>query len=68
MFILPPLLLLYTKEGITVRNKEGTLVYDRQSGRYDIRFVDDSYYGGLHCGTTFDVLINAVCESGSVLQ
>lgn len=23
----------------------------------DIRFSLDDYYGGLHCGTTFDVLV-----------
>ena len=40
--------------------REGTLVYDRQSGRYDIRFDIDSYYGGLHCGTSFEVLLNDV--------
>ena len=39
-------------------NKEGILIFDRQSYRYDIRFGLNSYYGGLHCGTTFDVLVN----------
>ncbi len=35
--------------------KTGTLCYDRESGRYDICFGLDSYYGGLHCGECFDV-------------
>ena len=29
---------------------EGTLFFDPESGRYDIRFGMDSFYGGLHCG------------------
>lgn len=35
--------------------KQGALVYDRESGRYDIRFELNEYYGGLHCGECFDV-------------
>jgi hypothetical protein len=38
--------------------KQGVLVYDEQSGRMDIRFGLEEYYGGLNCGTTMDVLIN----------
>ena len=37
--------------------KQGTLVYDMESGRYDIRFDLSSYYGGLHCGECFDVMV-----------
>ena len=37
--------------------REGALFYDKESGRYDIRFGLDSYYGGLHCGETFDVMV-----------
>ena len=37
--------------------REGTLIYDRQSGRYDIRYRQGGYYGGLHCGTCLDVLV-----------
>ena len=37
--------------------KQGTLVYDRATDRYDIRFDLDRYYGGLHCGECFDVMI-----------
>lgn len=38
--------------------KEGVLVFDKSTGRYDIRFNIDEYYGGLHCGDCFEVLIN----------
>lgn len=33
-------------------------VYDLSSERMDIRFGLESYYGGLHCGTGMDVLID----------
>ena len=35
--------------------KQGTLIFDEQADRYDIRFDLADYYGGLHCGETFDV-------------
>ena len=38
------------------RKRQGTLIYDEESGRYDIRFSLERYYGGLHCGECFDVL------------
>ena len=38
----------------------GNLFYDKESGRYDIRFGMESYYGGLHCGECFEVKINDV--------
>ena len=38
--------------------REGNLFYDKESGRYDIRFGMESYYGGLHCGECFEVKIN----------
>lgn len=38
--------------------KQGVLVPDLESGRMDIRFGLEEYYGGLHCGTTMDVNIN----------
>lgn len=41
------------------RKRQGTLVYDEESGRYDIRFSLEHYYGGLHCGECFDVLIGS---------
>ena len=37
--------------------KEGVLVYDELQKRIDIRFGLEEYYGGLHCGECFDVLI-----------
>ena len=37
--------------------KQGVLVYDERSGRMDIRFGLEEYYGGLHFGTTMDVLV-----------
>ena len=40
--------------------REGNLFYDKESGRYDIRFGMESYYGGLHCGECFEVQINDV--------
>ena len=40
--------------------REGNLFYDKESGRYDIRFGIESYYGGLHCGECFEVKINDV--------
>ena len=41
------------------RKRHGTLVYDEESGRYDIRFSLEHYYGGLHCWECFDVLIGS---------
>ena len=38
--------------------KVGTLVPQQSTGRMDIRFSPIDYYGGLHCGETFDVKIN----------
>ena len=40
--------------------REGNLFYDKESGRYDIRYGMESYYGGLHCGECFEVKINDV--------
>ena len=38
--------------------KQGVLVVDNESGRMDIRFGMEEYYGGLHCGECLDVLID----------
>ena len=44
--------------------KQGTLVYDRAMlDRYDIRFDLDRYYGGLHCGECFDVMVGGRVEA-----
>ncbi len=37
--------------------RHGTLIYDPNSDRMDVRFGVEEYYGGLHCGECFDVLI-----------
>lgn len=37
--------------------KQGALIFDKQTDRYDIRFDLADYYGGLHCGECFDVMI-----------
>ena len=39
--------------------RQGILVYDQETGRMDIQFGADDYYGGLHCGTTMEVFIGA---------
>ena len=41
-------------------HREGTLFYDTETGRYDIRFDLESFYGGLHCGECFDVKVKNV--------
>ena len=38
--------------------RQGALIYDENQDRIDIRFDLDDYYGGLHCGETFDVFID----------
>ena len=37
--------------------KQGALIFDETADRYDIRFDLADYYGGLHCGDCFDVMI-----------
>ena len=39
--------------------KHGCLIYDTDADRPDIRFSLNEYYGGLHCGQTFDVKIGS---------
>ena len=38
--------------------RQGVLVPDLQSGRMDIRFGLEEYYGGLHCGECMEVLVD----------
>lgn len=38
--------------------RQGVLVISVQTGRMDIRFGLDDFYGGLHCGTTMEALID----------
>ena len=35
--------------------KQGALIFDERSDRYDIRFDLADYYGGLHCGETLAI-------------
>lgn len=37
--------------------KQGTVIFDERTGRMDIRFGLADYYGGLHCGECFDVMV-----------
>ena len=37
--------------------KVGQLIWDASAQRVDIVYRDGTFYGGLHCGNTFDVLI-----------
>lgn len=48
--------------------KQGTLVYDHATDRYDIRFDLDCYYGGLHCGECFDVMVGGKWKSTRILS
>ncbi len=36
--------------------KQGTLFYDRKSGRYNFHYVDEDRrdYGSIHCGEAFE--------------
>lgn len=36
----------------------GILVYDYWQERYDIQFSTEEFYGGLHCGDQFKILVN----------
>ena len=38
--------------------QQGVLYFERQTERMDIHFENKEIYGGLHCGTTMEVLIN----------
>ena len=35
--------------------KQGALIFDETTDRYDIRFDLADYYGGLHCGECLEV-------------
>lgn len=37
--------------------KQGALIFDKTTDRHNIRFDLADYYGGLHCGECFDVMI-----------
>ena len=36
----------------------GSLIYDEGMERMDIRFGLEEYYGGLHCGTGMEVMLD----------
>ena len=38
--------------------RKGCLIYDEGSGRMDIRFGLEEYYGGLHCGEGMEVILD----------
>lgn len=38
--------------------QQGVLYFERQTERMDIRFENKEIYGGLHCGTAMEGLIN----------
>lgn len=38
--------------------RQGVLVLSTSTGRMDIRFGLDDFYGGLHCGTQMEALVN----------
>lgn len=43
--------------------KQGTLFYDKESGRYDFCYDCDGEtvnYGGIHCGEVFEFCLNDV--------
>lgn len=35
--------------------KYGVLFYNQECERYDIKFDDGGFYGGLHCGRVFEI-------------
>lgn len=38
--------------------RSGSLIYDERMERMDIRFGLEEYYGGLHCGTGMEVMLD----------
>ena len=48
--------------------KQGALIFDEQTDRYDIRFDLADYYGGLHCGECFDVMIGGKWPIAGILS
>ena len=52
-----PLLAVFMMDSGDAHMKQGALIFDEQTDRYDIRFDLADYYGGLHCGETFDVMV-----------
>ncbi len=42
---------------MSIRQRYGVLVYNKEMDRFDIQFDFDVYYGGLHCGQCLDVQV-----------
>lgn len=38
--------------------KEGVIIYDPSTDRLDVLYAEGGSYGGLHCGTVMEVLID----------
>ena len=38
--------------------KKGMLIYYSSTNRFDVLYEEGNSYGGLHCGTAMEVLIN----------
>ena len=49
---------ILSQEDSPPRSNEGAMIFDPETDRMDIRFDDQRFYGGLHCGTPLDVLLN----------
>ena len=43
--------------------KQGALIFNEQTDRYDIRFDLADYYGGLHCGECLEVMVGGKWRS-----
>ena len=39
--------------------KKGMLIYDSSTNRFDVLYEEGNSYGGLHCGTAMEALIDA---------
>lgn len=47
--------------------KKGMLIYDSSTNRFDVLYEEGNSYGGLHCGTAMEALINDEWIPRSVL-
>lgn len=46
--------------------KYGVLFYNQECERYDIKFNDGSFYGGLHCGRVFEIKMSGEWKETSI--
>ena len=49
---------ILSQEDSPPRSNEGAMIFDPETDRMDIRFDNLHFYGGLHCGTPLEVLLN----------